>query len=410
MKRQPVAKHAPHRTPTAVGSLLRMLGVALAVLTVAALGVTGFLVADLASRVGEDAVTLEGAPSVAPPQLGEYPGEFAVLLIGTDECGEVSKELLGERCLREEGTLNDVNLLVHVSAAPRKVTAVSFPRDLMVEVPQCVREDGSTASAMGKAQINGVFEHAGLSCVAKTVTQLSDVPIGFAAKLSFDGVMEITEAVGGVEVCIGEGGLRDPKTGIDWEPGPRTVEGYWALQFLRTRNGVGDGSDLARISNQQQYMSRLARKVLSSETLSDVPTVLRLADTIARNVQPSKELADPLRMAQLALALNDVPFDEFVFVQYPTLEDPADADRVVPNRRAAEPLWEALKAGRSLEITGEASNHGGAVGGTPAPSASSSPSGSPSSSPEPSPSDRETLSPEISGIDLNQQTCTGRRR
>lgn len=406
MKRRPVAKHAPHRTPTAIGSLLRLLGIGLAVVTVAALGVTAFIVADLASRVGDDAVSLEDAPSVAPPQLGEFPGEFAILLVGTDECGEVSTELLGERCLREEGILNDVNLLVHVSAAPRKVTVVSFPRDLMLEVPECDAEDGSSASALAKAQINGVFARAGLSCVAKTVTALSGIPIGFAAKLSFDGVMEITEAVGGVEVCIGEGGLHDPLTDLDWEPGTRTIEGYEALQFLRTRKGVGDGSDLARISNQQQYMSRLARKVLSSETLGDVPTVLRLADTIARNVQPSDTLADPLRMAQLALALKDVPFDDFVFVQYPTLEDPDDADRVVPNRQAAEPLWAALEAGRSLEITGEASNHGGAVGGTPSPS----PSDEPSASPAPTPSDRETLSPAISGIDLNQQTCTGSRR
>ncbi|MFD5213512.1 LCP family protein [Microbacterium sp. NPDC058345] len=405
MKRRPVAQHAPHRAPTAAGSLLRMLGIGLAVVTVSALAVVGFVVADLASRVGDDAVHLEDAPSMAPPQLGAFPGAFAILLVGTDECGPVSTKLLGERCRREEGILNDVNLLVHVSAPPRKVTVVSFPRDLMTEVPECTKEDGSTASAMSKAQINGVFGHAGLSCVAKTVTALSDVPIGFAAKLSFDGVMEITEAVGGVEVCIGETGLHDPKTGIDWEPGPRTIEGYWALQFLRTRNGVGDGSDLARISNQQQYMSRLARKVLSSETLSDVPTVLRLADTIASNVQPSEELADPLRMTQLALALKDVPFDDFVFLQYPTLEDPADADRVVPNRTAAEPLWRALQEGRSLEITGEASNHGGAVGGTPAPAPAPSPS-----STSPAPTDRETLSPEISGIDLNQQTCTGRRR
>jgi len=387
-----------------------MLGIGLAVITVAAVGIVAFLVWDLFARVGDGAVQLEDAPSMAAPELGEYPGAFAVMLIGTDECGPVSKKLLGERCEREDGILNDVNLLVHVSAAPRKVTVVSFPRDLMVEQPECATPDGGTESARSKTQINGIFARAGLSCVAKTVTVLSDVPIGFGAKLSFDGVMEITEAVGGVEVCIGEGGLHDRLTGLDWEPGPRTIKGYEALQFLRTRKGVGDGSDLARISNQQQYMSRLARKVLSSETLSDVPTVLRLANTIADNVEPSDTLADPVRMGQLALALKDVPFEDFVFVQYPTLEDPDDSDRVVPNLDAAEPMWAALAAGRSLEITGEASNHGGAVGGAdaPTPASSASPTGSPPGSP--TPTDRETLSPSISGIDLNQETCTGARR
>lgn len=102
------------------------------------------------------------------------------------------------------------------------------------------------------------------------------------------------------------------------------------------RHGVGQNSDLSRISNQQQYMSRLARTVLSSETLTDIPKVMRLASTIVDNVVPSKELADPLRLAQLALALKDVRFDDFLFLQLPTLDDPdAPSQRVVENTSAA---------------------------------------------------------------------------
>ena len=413
MTRTPVARHAPQRTPTAFTSLLRMLGIGLAIVTVSAIAVAGFIAVDLLNRVGEDAVTLEDAPSVAPPSLGEYPGEFAVLLVGTDECGAVSTQKLGERCIGEEGIRNDVNLLVHVSAAPRKVTVVSLPRDLLLEVPECTREDGTVASAMSSAPINSVFQHAGLSCVAKTATELSGIPIGFAAKLSFDGVMKITDAIGGVPVCIGEGGLRDRETGLDWPAGMRTVSGYEALQFIRVRKGIGDGSDLARISNQQQYMSRLAKQVLSNETLTDVPTVLRLASVIADNVDPSDRLADPVRMAQLALALKDVPFDDFVFLQYPTLDDPAGTGRVVPNTTAAEPMWEAIIAGRSLQITGKVSNHGGAVAETPAPESPEQPESPPETSgasPSPgatAPGDVTVLDEQISGIDLNQETCSG---
>jgi len=413
MTRTSQGRHAPHRTPTALGTLLRLLGIALAVVVVAALGVVGFVVADLAKRVGEDAVTLEDAPEVAPPSLGAYPGAFSILLIGTDECGPVSKQRLGARCESEDGILNDINLLVHVSAEPRKVTVVSLPRDLVVEVPECTKEDGTTASALSRAAINTVFRHGGLSCVAKTVTDLSGVPIGFAAKLSFDGVMEITDAIGGVEICIGENGLHDRETGLDWGPGPRTVSGYEALQFIRVRKSIGDGSDLARISNQQQYMSRLARTVLSSETLTDIPKLVRLASTVASNVDPSDTLADPRRMAQLALALKDVPFEDFVFLQYPTLDDPSDSSRVIPNEEAAQPMWDAILAGRSMEITGKASNHGGAVAETPSPAPSPSASATPSASappgPSPSPTDRTVLSDQISGIDLNQQTCAGSR-
>lgn len=379
-----------------------MLGISVAVLTVAAVGVAGFIAADLAARVSDGAVALEDAPDVAPPSLGAFPGEFSILLVGTDECGADSKKLLGERCIGEEGIRNDVNLLVHVSAEPRKVTAVSLPRDLMLEVPECTREDGTVASAMRKAPINSVFAHGGLSCVAKTVTELSDVPIGFAAKLSFDGVMKITDAIGGVEICIGEPGLRDEHTALDWPPGTRRVSGYEALQFIRVRGGVGDGSDLARISNQQQYLSRLASTVLSSETLTDVPKLLRLANVIADNVVPSAELANPMRLAQLAVAMRGVPFDEFLFLQLPTLADPADADRVVVNSTAAATMWEAIRAGQSMQITGKASNHGGVE-------VIETPSDSETPKPTPTPTDRAVLSDQISGVDLTQQTCTSRR-
>lgn len=407
MRRSPVAQHAPHRTPSAWGSALRMLGIGAAVIAVSALGIGGFIAADLALRVSDGAVDLEGAPEVAPPSLGAYPGEFAILLVGTDECGAVSKQKLGERCVREDGVRNDVNLLVHVSDEPRKVSVVSLPRDLMLEVPDCTREDGSVASGSSKAPINSVFERAGLSCVAKSVGELSGIDIGFAAKLSFDGVMKITDAIGGVEICIGGTGIRDRHTGINWDPGPRTVSGYEALQFIRVRKGIGDGSDLARISNQQQYMSRLAKTILSSETLTDPGKVLRLANVVADNVDPSKELANPVRLAQLALALKDVPFDEFKFLQLPTLEDPDDDDRVVVNEEAAAPMWEAIRTGESMQITGKASNHGGVVAEeTPTPSAA--PSDAPS--PAPSASQGVVLSDQISGIDLNQQTCSGGKR
>ncbi|EED6225616.1 LytR family transcriptional regulator, partial [Salmonella enterica subsp. enterica serovar Haifa] len=321
-QRPAAAKHAPQRTPSAASSLLRFLGIALAVVLVAVIGVGTFLVVDLFNRVGDGAVALEGAPEVDPPSIGAYPDDkaFSILIVGTDECGERATELFAERCEEADGLRrNDVNLLVHVSAAPRNVTVVSLPRDLGVEVPECTRADGSVASAMSKAPMNAIFEHAGLSCVAKTVSTLGDIPIEFAATISFDGVMAVTDAIGGVEVCIAGEGIRDRQTGIDWPPGMRTVSGVEALQFIRTRHGVGDESDLARISNQQQYMSRLAKKVLSEETLTDVPKVLRIANAVADNIDPSESLNDPLRLAQLALALKDVPFSDFVFVQYPNV-------------------------------------------------------------------------------------------
>lgn len=396
--RATIARHAHLPTPGPLSSALKLIGISLGVILVSAVAVSAFVVSDFLGRVGDGAVALEDAPDVAPPTLGAYPGDqaFSILVVGTDECGERSTALLGARCEEADGgSRNDVNLLVHVSAEPRNVTVVSLPRDLMIPVPDCTRVDGSEAPSMSKAPLNSVFDHAGLSCVAKTVGDLADIPIGFAAKISFDGVMAVTEAIGGVEVCIAGDGIRDEQAGIDLPPGTHTISGPDALAFIRTRHGVGDESDLARISNQQQYMSRLAKKVLSAETLTDVPKVLRLANAIADNIVPSQELQDPLRLAQLGLALNDVPFSDFVFVQYPNVDDPDNPGvKVAPNWDAADALWAAMKSGQPLQLTGEVETHDGVELVTPAPTSTDLPAV------------RATLPPDISGQTLEQETCS----
>lgn len=406
--RPPLPRHAPPSTRGRTSRVLRGLGIGLAVVLVSTAAVAGFLVWDVFNRVGDGAVTLEGAPKVDPPTLGAYPDDkaFSLLIVGTDECGPKATALFDERCAEADGlSRNDVNLLVHVSAAPRNVTVVSLPRDLGVPVPECTREDGSVASAMEKASMNSLFEHAGLSCIAKTVSELGDIPVEFAAKISFDGVMAVTDAIGGVEVCIAGDGIRDRHTGIDWPAGLRTVSGVEALQFIRTRHGVGDESDLARISNQQQYMSRLAKKVLSEDTLTDIPKVLRLTNAIADNIDPSDELADPLRPAQLALALKDVNFSDFVFVQYPNVVDPFDDDKVVPEEEAAAALWDAVRAGQPFQLTGGVTTHRGVELVTPAPTTPETPETESTPEASATPGARATLPPEVSGQTLEQETC-----
>ncbi|KJL29219.1 LCP family protein [Microbacterium oxydans] len=408
-QRETVARHAPLPTRSALSSFLRFLGIGLAVVVVSAIAVGAFVVVDLFNRVNDGAVTLEDAPEVEPPTIDAYPGEFSMLILGTDECGEVSTSLLGKRCSEADGSvLNDVNLLVHVSAEPRNVTVVSFPRDLMLETPECTRPDGSVVSATRKTQINAIYQRAGLSCVAKTITDLTDIPIPFAAKIGFDGVMEVTDAIGGVDVCIGGDGIRDAQTGIDWPAGMRTVSGVEALQFIRTRHGVGDGSDLARISNQQQYMSRLVRKIMSDEVLTDPGKVIGLANTIADNIEPSDELGNPIRLAQLALSIKNVPFSEFAFLQYPVFEDPDDSNRRVPDWDAAATIWDALRAGQSLQLTGDVTNNGGVELVEPAPDTAVPPTTEAPTTEAPAteaPDVRATLSPNISGQTADQETC-----
>ena len=243
-RRRTVARHGQLRTPGAVSQLLKIIGIAMAVVLVSGASVAAFVVSDLYGTATAGAVELEGQES-APPDISEYEGGFDLLLVGTDTCEEEYAKYFGDRCSGPdaEGNLNDVNILVHVSEEPRRITAVSFPRDLMLPIPECTRDDGSATAAMYKQPLDSAYMDAGLNCVARTVTQLTGQDIEFAAAVTFGGVIEITNSIGGVDVCLATP-IKDEHTGLDLQAGTHTVKGLEALQFLRTRHGVGDGSDL----------------------------------------------------------------------------------------------------------------------------------------------------------------------
>jgi len=404
-----VARHGELRTPGPVGFLLKVVGIVAAVLLVSGAGVAAYAATDVVASISDAAVDLEDQGAV-PPDIGAIEGGVDLLLVGTDECEPEYAYIFGDRCTGPdaEGQLNDVNMLVHISDNPRRVTVVSFPRDLMVPIPACTREDGSTTSPTSKTQINEAWGLGGLSCVAKTVKELSGSNIPFAAKVSFGNVINITDAIGGVDVCIGNGGIKDKYTAIDWPAGERTIQGVEALQFLRTRHGLTGGSDLSRISNQQQYMSSLARKLVSDEVLSNPATLYKLATTASENITPSTSLANPMTLMQIAMAVKGVPFEDIVFVQYPVLEDPADSNRVVPDYTSADALWAALAANEPITVTRQ--SQGVIADPTPTestPVETAPTTGATDQPATPAPTETPvTLPSNISGQDAAQQTCS----
>lgn len=404
--RRTVARHGELASPHPISVIMKIVGVILAVVLVSGAGVAAYAAIDLTSSIAENSVALEGQEPV-PPDIGAIEGGVNVLLVGTDECEPQYAAIFGDRCTGAdaEGQLNDVNMLLHISDNPRRVTVISFPRDLMAPIPSCTREDGSVSEAMSKQQLNTAWSFGGLSCVTKTISELSGMNIPFAAKVSFGNVINITDAIGGVDVCIGNGGIRDMYTGIDWPAGDRNVQGLEALQFLRTRHGLENGSDLARISNQQQYMSSLARKLMSEEVLSNPATLYKLATTAVDNITPSESLANPTTMVQIALAVKNVPLDEIVFLQYPVAQDPYDMNRVVPDGEAADQLWQILEANEPINVTHDPNLTGGVI--TVEPEATETPAPTPTPSATPAPTETAVDLPDtISGTTGADQTCS----
>lgn len=407
--RRTVARHGRLTSPHPFAQAMKLLAVAMAVVLVAGVGVVGYVAYDLTSTLADGAVELEGQ-TAAPPDIGEIEGGVNLFIAGTDKCEADYAWLFGGRCTGAdaEGELNDVNMLVHISDSPRRVTVISFPRDLMVPIPSCTDENGNTTSAMRKQQINSTFSYGGLSCTVKTISELSGQNIPFAATATWGGVIQVTDAIGGVDVCVANG-IRDSNTGLDLAPGMHTIQGVEALQFLRTRYGVGNGGDLGRISNQQQYMSRLARKLVSGEVLSNPALLYKLASTALKSIESSTSLANPLTLVQIALAVKSVPFDEIVFIQYPTLTDPSDPNRVVPNYEAADALWAALAANQPLELTGDTSQGDGVIVVDPTETPVAADPGTaetPAPTESATPQDVAVLPDTIAGVTAAQETCS----
>jgi len=181
--------------------------------------------------------------------------------------------------------------------------------------------------------MNAVLAWGGFGCVASTIEQLAGVTIPVGGIVEFYGVAGLSEAVGGVEVCVAER-IDDDYTGVHLDAGVHSLRGMDALQFLRTRHGVGDGSDLGRISNQQVFLSSLIRTLRSDGTLGDPVKLYSVAKAVLSNMTLSSAMQDPARLMSIARTVQDIDLSKIAFVQYPTAYIDGFA-AVVPSDSAA---------------------------------------------------------------------------
>ncbi len=377
--------------------------VAVGLIAVVALVVTGGaaftgawaagVTAQVLGKLGSNTVDIIG-PDGKPITVGPLTGPANILLVG-DDSGD------GNAAYGDRGeTLNDVTILIHVSPVSKSVTAMSIPRDLYVSQPACPKSDGTTAPAVTQARFNTALARGGLNCVVASASALTGLSIQYAAKVEFDGVVAMSDAVGGVPVCLATA-IDDPAANLSLSAGEHTLKGAEALGFLRTRHGLSTGSDLQRISNQQVFLASLVRTVKSSQTLSDPGKVIALAEAAADNMQLSSGLAQPGTMVSMALALRDIPLDRVAFVQYPSTPTYVHGQSVtLPDTADAKVLTDALAADQAV-VTQQLGS--AAVDAPPAGSPSPTSSGTPAPKPTNTP---VVLPPSISGQAADQQTCS----
>ncbi|GAA4163277.1 hypothetical protein GCM10022286_23510 [Gryllotalpicola daejeonensis] len=350
------------------------------------------------------------------PQATALAGEFNVLLVGTDTRTGQGAKFQNRADLKASSGAgnNDVTMLLHVNAAHTAATVVSFPRDLVIPIPSCPSPNGGWYSAMSAQMLNTSLTYGGLTCPVLTIEKLLDIDdINYAAEISFDGVAAMSDAVGGVPVCLATP-INDPYVGLKLPAGTSTIKGQDALAFLRSRHGVDDGSDLARISNQQNFLSSLLRTVTSAGTLSNPIKLYQLAEAATQNMTLSDTLGNTQTMVGMAVALKSIPLSQITFVQYPVVSDPSNANRVVPDSYGASVLADAIQKDQPVVLsasTGRGTVLAGGSGGTGGGTGSTAPT-TPATSPTTPETTATTPPGEVqltrgaTGQTADQQTCT----
>ena len=313
-------------------------------------------------------VSLGGSDSPVLPNIGDLEGGFNVLIVGSD-----TRVGQGDQFEFVDSELNDVNVLVHVSENHDRAIVVSFPRDLLIDIPACPQGDGTLSEPKTMAPLNTTMGIGGLPCVAMTLEQLTGLEIGYAGLMTFTGVAQLSTAVGGVEVCV-TAPLVDPWSGVNLpEAGYHTLEGGQALAFLRTRKGVGDGSDLARISSQQVYMAALVRTLQADGVFNNIEKLYGIASVASQTMVLSTSLSRIDVMVSMARALRGVPNENIIFIQYPVLD--ADPElypgRVIPHPDLGRVVAERLATDEPFTLAdgslGFGSTTDGNASGTQAP-------------------------------------------
>ncbi|QKW20511.1 LCP family protein [Kitasatospora sp. NA04385] len=303
------------------------------------------------STFDEDGVSKDRPAAGSADAQGRTP--VNLLLIGSDSRDGANKDLGGGE---DGGARSDTAILLHVYADHKHAVGVSIPRDSLVEIPPCMLPNKTWTKDQPSAMFNSAFsvgdtEQGNPACTQNTVEKLTGLRVDHTMVVNFQGFADMTKAVGGVDVCLPkavyEGDL-DPNLGHKgkelFKQGHQTISGQAALDYVRIRHGLGDGSDIGRTKRQQAFLSSLIKQVKSQGM--DPTTLLPLADAATKALTVDQGLGSAAKLIDFAMSLKDVDLHDIKFLTVPWRYQ---GERVALVHPDADQLWAALRSDRTLD-------------------------------------------------------------
>jgi LCP family protein required for cell wall assembly len=276
-----------------------------------------------------------------------------ILLIGSDTRSGANSSLGGAG---ESVGRSDTTLLVHVYADHTRAVAVSIPRDSLVTIPSCRLPDGNWTQPQHNVMFNSAFSvgqtaTGNPACTQNTVEALTGLKVDHTIVVDFEGFAALTKAIGGVEVCLPnpvyQGDL-DPNLGTSgkmlFPAGRQKVAGVRALQYVRIRHGLGDGSDIGRIRRQQAFLASVVMKIRREGLTAQ--HLLPLVDAATGSMTFDPSLGSPAKLLAFGLTMRDITPNHMTFLTVPWQYD---GPRVRIVQRDARRLWAALRTDQPLD-------------------------------------------------------------
>ena len=236
-----------------------------------------------------------------------------ILIVGIDDRDTAtSKELKEIGVPRDGGSMNtDTMMILHVPADGKRARVISFPRDLWVNIPGVGEQRLNSAYVYG---VQKMGKSRGWQLLVHTLENLTGLTIDHFAAVDLIGFYRISNAIGGVPVCLNRSYSKTTDfVNYNLPKGHFTIEGRAALAFVRQRHDLPRG-DLDRIVRQQYFLSAVFRKVATAGVLLNPIKLNHLVNAVASSLQVDSKM----KMASLAQQMSGLTAGNLRFTQIPT--------------------------------------------------------------------------------------------
>ncbi len=282
--------------------------------------------------------------------LGKRPPQYStssmnVLVYGSDSRSGLDHHL--EVLLHtgsDQGEVNtDTIMIVHISPGRHQITVLSIPRDTMVPVYACAAgggHPGQQQNLNARVQINSLLAIGGPQCLFLSVENVTGIFLNHFIGLGMLGFVNVVNDVGGVNVCV-PFNVNDPVSGLKLPAGKDHINGVQALAFWRTREDIGDGSDLQRIQRDQFMAAQIVKAVLGSNITGNPLRLYHVVSDVASQltIDSGMSVSNLISIANSFRALNS---KDVQFLTAPNVPYAAETGRVELAKPQAGTVFSAI--------------------------------------------------------------------